>query len=144
MLLTKFRDAVQTLDFPTPSPPSPIPQPFPVQKRAQRNNAGRKCVICDPAISTASLQSGVVTCYTDLDCWRVEDGFEGAMNLIRGSTLVPDCVIEAYPLRDCVSHFVVVQVSEVKLFCERVGSIRRKHQARLGLVGTCSVKQLAY
>ena len=144
LLWTKFGDAVQTLDFSTPSPPSPTPQPFPVHKRAQRNNAGRQCVICNPAISKASLQSSVVKRYADLDGWQIEDGVEGAMNLIRASTLVPDGAIEAYPLGHCVSNFVVVHMSDVKLFCERVGSIRRKHQAKLGLVGTCTVNQLAY
>ena len=74
----------------------------------------------------------------------MEEGVEGAMNLLRGTMLVSDGAIEAYPLGDCVSHCVVVQVSDVQLFCDRVGSIRRKHQARLRLVGSCSLKQLAY
>ena len=74
----------------------------------------------------------------------MEEGVEGAMNLLRGTMLVSDGAIEAYPLGDCVSYCVVVQVSDVQLFCERVGSIRRKHQVRLGLVGSCSLKQLAY
>ena len=82
--------------------------------------------------------------YADLGDWRVEEGVEGAMNLLRATVLVSDGAIEAYPFGHCVSICVVVQVSDVQLLCERVGSIRRKHQVRLGLVGSCSLKQLAY
>lgn len=90
------------------------------------------------------MESSIVKRYTALNNWKMEDGLEGAMHSLRQTTLVGDGAIEVHPLKYGVSNELVVQVSEVELLCERVGSIQRKHQAKLGLVGTCSVKQLAY
>ena len=107
---------------PNPSPPRPC----------SKNNTGQNFVICDPEITSASLENGIVKLYSDLDDWRCEGNLRNALLCLRDHPLG---LWSFGTLGENTSNHVVVQKEYFDALCEQLGGVRRRLNIALRLVG---------